>query len=503
MKTHVIQLETFDDVVSIRDKMSWSDSARILLVWPSRGRVGSSMMDLRLLMRHAQALGAQVGLVTRNQAVRANAQHIGLPVFASTAEAQKATWRRGRRKRWNNPAARLAARARLEKDGLVLQRLRSSARENHWLLRVAAFSLGVVAVLAVILFFLPAARVTLVMPSKPQALEMEVRAGPGTAAASLSGGIPAAAMSVIVTAQAEVNSTGWVSLPGERASGQAWFTNLTDQLITVPAGTVVQSVGGDPLRFETSAAVEVPAGIYQAAEAPLRAVEAGSRANIAAGEIQAIEGTLGLQLSVTNPEATTGGTDLQAHSPADDDVMQLRHNVMAMLEEDAVEQVRAGLGEGQILLPASVQLDRILEEELSPGRDQPGDRVNLHIRAQYKGWYYQQADLENVVSMALNASQPEGWQEANGTLIINSQDRAMEFNPSTQMTVWKVQVGRLVKPEWDANRLVQELRGLPVDEAKTVLQENFRLEKAPVLSVSPTWWPRLPFLTARIEVDVR
>lgn len=39
MKTHVVQLERDDDVVSARDKMLWSKAPRILVVWPRRGRV--------------------------------------------------------------------------------------------------------------------------------------------------------------------------------------------------------------------------------------------------------------------------------------------------------------------------------------------------------------------------------------------------------------------------------------------------------------------------------
>ena len=65
MKTHVIQLEPHDDVISIRDKMSWAKTGRILLVFPARVRSRFLTLDLRLLQRQAESLGAQLAVVTR------------------------------------------------------------------------------------------------------------------------------------------------------------------------------------------------------------------------------------------------------------------------------------------------------------------------------------------------------------------------------------------------------------------------------------------------------
>ncbi len=39
MKTHVIQLDSNDDFISIRDKTGWVKAPRILIVWPDIGRI--------------------------------------------------------------------------------------------------------------------------------------------------------------------------------------------------------------------------------------------------------------------------------------------------------------------------------------------------------------------------------------------------------------------------------------------------------------------------------
>ena len=92
MKTQVIYLDSHDDIVSIRDRMAWAKSERILLVWPRRGQVDIRPLDLTLLRRHAESLGAQVGLVTRNAELRSAAREEGISFFSGVIAAQKKAW---------------------------------------------------------------------------------------------------------------------------------------------------------------------------------------------------------------------------------------------------------------------------------------------------------------------------------------------------------------------------------------------------------------------------
>ena len=74
MKTQVIQLDVHDDVTSIRDKMSWAKTSRILLVYPRRSRILKRTLDLRLLQRHALLLGAQLAIVAPSADIRQSAR---------------------------------------------------------------------------------------------------------------------------------------------------------------------------------------------------------------------------------------------------------------------------------------------------------------------------------------------------------------------------------------------------------------------------------------------
>ena len=101
MKTQIITLESHDDLISVRDRMSWAKTPRILLVWPKFEKVTLRQVDLKILQRHAASLGAQLGIVSRVRRVRADAQALRIPVFTSTGEAQRVSWPKPRRKRFS------------------------------------------------------------------------------------------------------------------------------------------------------------------------------------------------------------------------------------------------------------------------------------------------------------------------------------------------------------------------------------------------------------------
>jgi hypothetical protein len=165
VKTKIITLESHDDLISVRDRMSWAKTPRILLVWPKYEKVTLRLVDLKVLQRHASALGAQLGLVTRARRVRADAEELHIPVFESTGQAQRVSWPKLRRRRiaWHAPARNL----RLKRSQLPAS---EEAWRAHPAVRVSAFVLGVSAVLTLVALFIPRAHITLTPVSRMQSV---------------------------------------------------------------------------------------------------------------------------------------------------------------------------------------------------------------------------------------------------------------------------------------------------------------------------------------------
>src|SRR5215210_6481753 len=226
MKTQIITLESHDDLISVRDRMSWAKTPRILLVWPKYEKVTLRQVDLKVLQRHATTLGAQLGLVTRARRVRADAEALRIPVFESTGQAQRVAWPRLRHKRWLQRAPR--------KD-LREQREQVFAQEEAWrahpAARVGAFLVGVASVLTLVALFIPRAQVILYPESKTQSIVFPVIAGPSVESVFITGSIPAHEKRVIVEGTQSVVVTGQGVTPQSKSKGMVTFRNLTQQAV--------------------------------------------------------------------------------------------------------------------------------------------------------------------------------------------------------------------------------------------------------------------------------
>ncbi len=250
MKTQIVRLEPHDDFISARDKMGWNQAGRILLVYPEGGHILSRRLDLELLQRRSNTLGAQISIVTDNPEVKYQARLVGIPVYSSIQKAQKASWEdEGRSK---NQELTLPITG---KPSPNLEEMRKTAHPeaSRFLsnpgTRLAFFLLGVLALLSIAAVLVPSAEIHLLPEDKIQELTINVQAKPGIDAVNFSGLIPAHRITVIVEGRGSSNTSGILRVPLEYAQGRIQFTNLTDQEIRIPADTVVRTPTEPAVRF--------------------------------------------------------------------------------------------------------------------------------------------------------------------------------------------------------------------------------------------------------------
>ena len=499
MKTHVIQLERFDDVLSTKDRISWAKAPRVLLVWPRRGRIMRRVPDLMILDRHCRSLGAQLALVTGDDVVAQNADTLGIPVYESVESARNETWRRLSKR----PSFTQTGRFSREKS---FQELRREARpeeavKRKWFdfpFRFFMFLWGVGAVAALLIFLLPSAEVVLELPTSTQELDMEVWASSDITTANISGGIPAYPVVVTVEGEDEIRSSGTLSLPQSSAEGTVIFTNLTEEEIVVPVGTVVLTFGEAPIRFATTRSIRMPAGVGETVETTVRAVVGGESGNVPAGSIVAIEGEPGLKLLVENRLAMAGGADQVEPAPNERDAAALRSALLGKLQESAISEIAASMKPGERILEEQVMLERVLEETYEPGLDQPADRLRLKMKAEFGGYYYLQSDVESFAELSLNANLPDNFAPVSGSLqLVQKTETKLDDSGRSQ---WQVHVQREIKEKAPTSAIQNWITGQQPRTAIQRLEENLALESAPEITIRPNWWPRLPYFFMRIQV---
>jgi hypothetical protein len=496
MKTQIIALEAHDDFISVRDRMSWAKSPRILLVWPKYEKITLRPADLRILQQHASYLGAEMGVITRRGEVRGDAQRFGIPVFSSAAEAQRKAWQHA-----GDPAA---TRRRTRRGRTALGAMRDAAkrREATWtsrpLTRFGAFFMGVLAVLALSALFVPQAQVSLTPISQQQSVIVPVTAGPDITTVSIAGNVPAHPVKVTVEARQSARITTQASLPAGKAKGIARFTNLTQTDVSIPAGTIVYSLSPAIIRFATLNDTHVAGNVNAVVEVPVASVDTGAAANLPANSIQAIEGGLSLLLAVTNPEPTEGGIDRMAAMPSDADRQRLHDVVAGLLNSQALAQMGDSLGSGDVLLAGTLKMGQILEEKYEPPVGEPGNLLTLSLRAEYEAQSVKAEDLRQLAEATLNAALPQGFTSSAGSLTLHvTGEPTLDEKGAAH---FGLQLERRVVRELDLQHANALVRGLAPWQAANNLQAQLPLSTRPQVKLSPDWWPWMPLIPFRITV---
>ncbi|MFN7034833.1 MAG: baseplate J/gp47 family protein [Bellilinea sp.] len=498
MKTQIIRLETHDDYISIRDKMTWSKARRILLVIPRRRPPVLQRLDLILIQRQAQALGSQVGVVTQEKNFIAEAQELGIPVFPTIPAAQRIGWQSGLRRR-----RLLRLRKKQKTDPQTLRKLLKEAHpgpEKAWL-RLISFLLGVVSFSGLMLFFLPSASIGLKPYREEQSIEMRIRASPQIEVVSPSGLLPAEVYKVTVRGSLSEDASGMQLVGDKKASGTVNLINLTDEAVFIPQGTIIRTFSEPVIRYETTQNVTLPAGHGQSREVNVRAVAAGSQGNVAAGTLGTVEGSLGLVVAVENPQAIFGGSERQARIVSEADAMRVYDTLITSLAEDARQEMQKILPHGKALLPETLTINRLIEKVYQPAPGELADRFVLDLQVEFEAWAYDRAHLERVLSDAMNANLPEDMTEVEGSLQYRNKGK-ISFREG-EAVEFMVEANRLVKAKIEAAQITAAIRGLPLENAFELVNQQFRLAASPEILIQPAWWRRLPFLTFRMVVEER
>ena len=496
MKTQIIQLHINDDHISVRDKMSWSQTGRILLVWPGKGQVLHRRLDLILMKRQANRMGAQLAFVTHDSEVRSIADQIGIPVFDNLRHAQKSHWRFDKREKTDlHP---VSTHPNLE-DMHNLLLPQSQGWLEHPATRIIGFGVSVLALFILGIYILPGATIYLTPQSKIQSMTLSLTADASLTDINLStGSLPAYNMEVIVEGSENAPVSGSVTIPDKVAISGLRFTNISDREITIPPGTVVTTLGSDPIRFITSLQGEVAVKPGESAVLTARSIEPGTSGNLPQNSLVAIEGELGPDLTVTNPYATHGGTDGSVPSPTNQDIRILREHLIEILEKAALVDLQAMIPTDDTLITPTLKIIEIIYETTTPAVGEPGNQLSQSMRMRFQAQVVAGKELRNLVTPILDSNTPTGYSPIITTMVLER--LTLPTIGEDGNAHWSLRAQRKLQADIVNNQAIHLINGLSVPESIDRLNRSLPLDTEAQIMLAPEWWPRLPLLPMRIQI---
>jgi hypothetical protein len=476
--------------------MDWSQAGHILLVWPKHGQVLQRKLDLNLVRHHAITLGSMLALVTIDAEVRFYARQLGIPVFGDLQMAQNADWSMTQPEEFTS--RRYSTHAKLEhlnQENLA----HSPPWLEHPAIRVLCLSLSVIALFSLAILILPGATITITPQVEIQSMAVDITADPSTAMINYStGSVPTYRLEAVVEGQESIASSGTIIFADKPAKGKLSFTNISDQELTIPAGTIVSTAGSNPIRFITTSNTEEIIKPDQSVILEAQAMKPGLSGNLPANRLEAIEGDMGAYLSVTNSSPTSGGTQETVSSPSAQDLETLRERLFSRLKQTALEEIQSRLPEGDMIITPTLTISNTIAETSFPGIGEPGNDLKLSMQLKFQAQAISMDTLQHLAEPIMDSYIPEGFLPTAKSIVFSQSSQATLMEDGKAYLT--IDAKRKIIADIPGAQVGERITGVPVTQAVERLTTSFPLSERAQISLSPGWWPRLPFLAMRIKV---
>ena len=495
MATNPIYVETEEEIPEIVERLRRFNGEETMLVLPMRSRIGQSRFNFQLLRNYAARLGKRVTVVCDDPAVQKMASESGFPVFGAVgplgegipSEAEVAPpvqrwWQRVR----NTPTTHvgIAAPTRL------LTKTATELKPGRFLLYITAATLLLVGLFGAAIY-VPSASVTLVAQAAPFTQKnVEIQATPASKTIHVRA-------DVISRSNSQgFKTTGSIVVPLAPATGQVVYTNTcthNSPTFTMPYGQRLLDPTNQLFFAQTSGAVSVAAG--KTATANIIAVTAGTSGNVGSNVITQIDPNTYGCLTVTNPQATGGGTDPSTTpqmTVADFDAGR------AQLEQELHQTIAQALATaGQ---PGEKLSETIIYGPPQYTTDhQPNDKVPTFsgtMTVSGEGDFYSDSDVQKAFQGYLSQRVPNDQQLLTESPIQVTY-RILNDTQGGNMT-FVGDAAAYVAPRLDEAQIRSQIVGRPLAGAK------FYLQRLPIRSVNikeqPISLPLMPLLIGRISL---
>ncbi len=529
LTTTTIQLTLTDTWPAILEKLEQAPGRRVVFVVPRRNVVLRSAARLRALRKAAVDAGKRVALVTHDPEVVRAARLAGVPTFGSVWRARWLPWWHGGTgrlpKRPTEPALAYQAAhavAPLPKRGAPphrdLPRAGSALTFASWYMWVQAILatvlIGGVLALAggLILLLAPWASVVLKPAPEQAQVTLNLSAHPGVDKADIGlGVVPARYVEVLVEDTIYVPTTGRRLAPNARATGIVIFTNRVDQEVRIPKGTRVSTATGQAIVFRTTEEATLPPQRGARVEVPIEAEKPGPQGNVRAFTISQISGPLALQVSVTNPDPTTGGGVKEVPVVTAQDKDAAHREALRALTLRAIEELAKKQQAGEFI-PRETLQTFVMAETYDRFAGDEAEKLGLRMRLLMRGIAVDGKSAEELALRKLRESLPPAGRLVRDTTQVRV-GPVTAWDPTTQTVYFSVKASGTYLLDINEGEVRNAIAGKPIQEAAIILQTRWKLATPPEIYLGPNWlirqewipqaWrERMPVQPGRILVTV-
>ena len=288
--------------------------------------------------------------------------------------------------------------------------------------------------------------------------------------------------------------------------GTVVFTNLTDESVTVPVGTVVNTSTGTPVFFRTVESANLSAGEGQRVEVEIEAMQdsRGAVGNVEAGLINSIVGPLENQVNVLNTAPTVGGEFQTLPKVTPEDYTRILNGIRGELQGLAYTEMQLSLNSSQFVVVETIQiaLERDDWKQYSHQIDEITDNLSLTMRAIVEAVAIDRRLGQQIMLARLSAQIPAGFSLVPAS-IQHNQGGFVDFDEFQRVLLDNGGTGQIIA-NLDTINLKSKLRGKSIDEALQILQAEvpFAAGTNVELQIEPNWVTRIPFLDSRIEIII-
>jgi hypothetical protein len=499
-----LTVEPTDDRYTIRETLRRLDGDPTLIILPWDVEKGwDHPLDFELQVRTADHHQREIAWVIEDPVRRAVARDAGMPVFKSETAASDYLDAEGHFPEPKRPARPQQPNQPWWAPDPEKPKRRVLKKQPPWLIAIESVVLLLVMGAVAVAFALavPSASVTLRPRGVTYTRTIPIAVDATAEEPDLQRGIvPSTRIGETFTANAQVATTGQGYSFSGLASGTVLFTNLLGQAYTVPAGTIVRTSSGSyPVRYETVQEVSVPP--FGQAQAEVQALNEGPQGNVAAYQINRVEGVAGFAVRVTNPQPITGAESQTVAIVSTED--------RARAQRIATEQVMGKAFNGLQTLAAQ-EPGRFLPNQTLVVQATPRiaythlvgertDTLGLTLELLITGEAVDIADAHAVAFRALVTRLPAGY-----TL----SDAWFEYGEAAEEDIapgdfsFFVTGHAYATAKIDETQAVESILGESPSAAEEILAERYPLAEPPEITVTPSWFPTLPFIPLRVQVEV-